>query len=134
VLNCGKEGHRLGECKKPRDNKHIDANKTAFMKLKRDPKSKKGNQESKDKGQRGKWAPPGPGESYRKQIDSKPYAFNPQTKRWDIVSTSCDPTPPMQPSPTPPQNRNDGQELVSGQLDDAMVAVTEQIGNTLWGL
>jgi hypothetical protein len=48
--NCGKEGHCLGECKKPRDNKRIDANKTAFMKLKRDPKSKKkGNQESKER-------------------------------------------------------------------------------------
>jgi hypothetical protein len=54
--NCGKEGHHLGEGKKPRDNKCIDANKTAFMKLKRDPKSKKmGNQESKEKGRRGKW-------------------------------------------------------------------------------
>jgi hypothetical protein len=132
--NCGKEGHFLGECKKPRDNKHIDANKMAFMKLKRDPKSnKKGKKESKEQGRRGKWAPPGLGESYRKQIDGKPYAFNPQTKRWDIVSTIRDPTPPTQPPPTP-QNRTDGQELVSGQLYDAMVAVMEQIGNALRGL
>jgi hypothetical protein len=91
--NCGKEGHRLGECKKPRDYKRIDANKTAFMKLKSDTKSKKkGNKESKEQGRRGKWAPPGPGESNRKQIDGKPYACNPQTKRWDIVSTVRDPT------------------------------------------
>jgi hypothetical protein len=132
--NCSKEGHRLGECKKPRDNKRIDANKTAFMKLKRDPKSnEKGKKESKEQGRRGKWAPPGLGERDRKQIDGKPYTFNPQTKRWDIVSTARDPTPPTQPPPTP-QNRNDGQELVSGQLDDAMVAVTEQIGNALRGL
>jgi hypothetical protein len=75
----------------------------------------------------------GPGESNQKQIDGKPYAFNPQTKRWDIVLTVRDPTPPTQPPTTPP-NRNDGQEAVSGQLDDAMVAVTEQIGNALWGL
>jgi hypothetical protein len=49
--NCSKEGHHLGECKKPRDNRRIDANKTAFMKLKHDPKSKKkGNKESKEQG------------------------------------------------------------------------------------
>jgi hypothetical protein len=132
--NCSKEGHRLGECKKPRDNKHIDANKTAFMKLKRDPKSKKkGNQESKERGQHGKWAPPSPGESNRKQINGKPYAFNPQTKRWDVVSTARNPMPPTQP-PLTPQNRNDRQEAISRQLDDAMVAMTEQIGNALHGL
>jgi hypothetical protein len=129
--NCGKEGHHLSEFKKPRDNKRIDANKMAFMKLKRDPKSKKkGNQESKEKGRHGKWVPPGPGESNRKQIDDKPYLFNPQTKRWDIVSTAHDPTPPTQP-PLTPQNRNDRQEVISGQLDEAMVAVMEQIGNAL---
>jgi hypothetical protein len=132
--NCSKEDHRLGACKKPCDNKRIDANKQAFMKLKCDSKAKKrGTQESKEQGQCGKWAPPGPGESDRKQIDAKPYALNPQTKRWDVVSTACNPTPPMQPPPTP-QNRNDRQEVVVGQLDITMVVVTEQIRNTLWGL
>jgi hypothetical protein len=95
------------------------------MKLKRDPKSKKkGTQDYKEKGWRGKWAPPGLGESDRKQIDGKPYTFNPQTKRWDITLTARDPTPPTQPPPTP-QNRIDRQDVVSGQWDSAMAAVTE---------
>jgi hypothetical protein len=41
--------------------------------------------------------------------------------------------PPTQP-PLTPQNRNDRQEAISGQLDNTMVAVTEQIGNALRGL
>jgi hypothetical protein len=132
--NCSKEGHCLGDCKKPCDNKRIDANKQACMKLKRDSKSKKrGTQDSKEQGRHGKWAPPGPGKSDRKQINGKPYTFHPQTTCWDVVLTACDPTPPTQPPPTP-QNRTDRQEVLVGQLDDAMVAVTEQIGNALWGL
>jgi hypothetical protein len=41
--------------------------------------------------------------------------------------------PPMQPPPTP-QNINDRQEVVAGHLEDAMVAVTEQIRKAHWGL
>jgi hypothetical protein len=58
--------------------------------------------------------------------------FNPQTKRWDIALTTHDPNLAMLAPPI--QSRTNKQEEVAGQLDDAMIAVTEQIGNALQGI
>jgi hypothetical protein len=118
---CGKEGHCIGECKKPRDNKHIDDNKMAFIKHRcKDTKARKKGTSLDQGTQRGKWAPPGQGESDCKVINSKPYAFNPQTNQWDVVLTA--------------QNSTNKQAEVAGQLDNAMIADTELIGNALRGL
>jgi hypothetical protein len=131
--NCGKEGHCLSKCKKPHNNKRINFNKKAFLKHQHNDAKARKKGKTKEQGlQRGKWAPPGQGESDRKVIDSKPHAFNPQTKQWDIVSTAHDPNVA---TPAPPtQNRTNKQTEVAGQPDNAMIAMTEQIGNAHRGL
>ena len=45
--NCGESGHRVGECKKPRDQKTIDKNKKAFMEAKKNSSNNNNSDQGK---------------------------------------------------------------------------------------
>lgn len=85
--NCGSEAHTLNDCKVPRDQSRISANKRTQKKFVQKSKSKasetkpNGSVKSESKAE-GKWKPPTSEERNRRVIDGKPMFYNRRTKRW----------------------------------------------------
>ena len=71
-FNCGKTGHRVGECKLPINQQRIDANKLKFQKAKNDRLNSTNS----------KWKPPTPSEQGKRIIGGNPFTFNILKYKW----------------------------------------------------
>ena len=118
--NCGNHDHQLPDCKLPRDDKKITANRLAHRKAAREAKGAKGPNgpgvSSKTNGALpapGKWKAPTAEEKNRRVIDGKPMWWNKKMRRWvpdtkvpggnAATASTAAPTPaPTQVIPPPP--------------------------------
>ena len=89
--NCGSDGHTLGDCKVPRDQARISANKKSqkkFLKKNKgstkdaDGKPNNGGTTKNEPKAEGKWRPPTSEERNRRVIDGKPMFYNRRLKKW----------------------------------------------------
>jgi len=89
--NCGDPGHSLPDCKVPRDEARILANKKARRKAIKKAAKDKGRSTSAPTPPTtvaaaapgtGKWRPPSPEENNRRVINGKPMWYNASRKRW----------------------------------------------------
>ena len=86
--NCGSDGHTLGDCKVPRDQARISANKKSQKKFLKKSKGKDAETKVNNGGAKnepkaeGKWKPPTSEERNRRVIDGKPMFYNRRLKKW----------------------------------------------------
>lgn len=94
--NCGDPNHQLPECKLPKDNSKISANRLAHRKAAREAKQDKGggrgpgnnaattkpNSAAATTPGSGKWKAPTPDEKNRRVIDNKAMWWNKKMRRW----------------------------------------------------
>jgi hypothetical protein len=102
-FNCGGT-HHLRFCPIKKDQATIDKNR-ALHQGSRQPTGFKGK---KHYSRPTKWRLPEEGENNKRIIDSKPFTFNPTTKRWDLDTTpdsgqaAANVAPPIPPAATQP--------------------------------
>jgi Zinc knuckle len=107
--NCGQHGHILPDCKLPRDEKKIAANRDAQRKAVREAKGNKGTSKGSEKAPKpndkapgtGKWKAPTPEEHNRRVIDGKPMWYNRKIRRWvpDTKTPGGNTATPSTPAP-----------------------------------
>jgi hypothetical protein len=137
--NCGKEGHTLTQCRNPRNQDAINANKRKYQ---RKPPVAQANTaatptELKDSG---KFRPPEANENNRRVINNKHMFYNKRTQRWvpDSTHPSNKPsnaptmaannaTAPQQATSTTPQTKTTAQAA-------ALANATRAIETALQGL
>jgi hypothetical protein len=82
-FNCG-GSHHLRLCPKPRDQATIDRNRSSHNST---SSGFRVNNQQRPWSRPTKWRLPEEGENNKRIIDSKPYTFNPTSKRWELDST-----------------------------------------------